>query len=244
MLVISCSQNESTESNIGDLPKYSINEVDSIGISFEQLRFAPQVEIPIHELPDWFIAKIKEMEKEMAPLNYAWVYQGEWNNRTIYYLRDIFSSCLLCEVYYENGEKVAFAVSDVNDFRTTSKNWKLIYKFGLTDSVGVPFNQLQFAPQVATTTQEQPDWLVIKTKEIEKEPSPLNYVWIYQGEWNERTVYYIRDIFSSCLLCEVYYENGEKVAFGEAFDIDSFETTSKNWKIIYEFGDEPYRTFY
>ena len=130
MLVVSCSQNENIESNIVDPPKYSINEVDSIDISFEQLQFAPQVEISIHELPDWLAVRINKMEKEMDPLSYVWIYQGEWNEQIIYHIRDIFSSCLFCEVYYENGEKVVFEVSDIDSFETTSKNWKIIYEFG------------------------------------------------------------------------------------------------------------------
>ena len=105
-------------------------------------------------------------------------------------------------------------------------------------------NQLKSAPSAGVSKENLPEWLIGKINEIEiihsKDISIIK-VRIYKGEWKNRTVYYIFDSFQSCMFCEVYYDNGTNIVW-TANDIasDIFCTTSKNWVLIYEFGEGIY----
>ncbi|MGV8139195.1 MAG: hypothetical protein AB2L20_28710 [Mangrovibacterium sp.] len=83
-----------------------------------------------------------------------------------------------------------------------------------------------------------PEWLAIKINEIEnRKDIDIVKVKIFQGEWNEKVVYFIRHNLNSCIFCEVYYEGGEKIVWSTEDILDAFCTTSKRWKIIYEYGN-------
>ena len=96
--------------------------------------------------------------------------------------------------------------------------------------------KLQSAPSDIHVKGAFPGWLLTKINEIETNHSKdiaIVKVEIFQGEWNEQIVYFIRHNLSSCLFCEVYYENGEKIVY----TWDNFGTTSKSWKLIYTYGN-------
>lgn len=98
--------------------------------------------------------------------------------------------------------------------------------------------QLQSAPS-SFEDNDFPEWLSIKISEIETIHSgdiSMVKVKIYRGEWNEQIVYFILNTLSSCGFCEVYYEDGTKLSFSNNSSAD-FCTSSKNWKLIYEFGN-------
>ena len=100
--------------------------------------------------------------------------------------------------------------------------------------------KLQSAPSDIHIKGAFSGWLLTKISEIETENSKdiaIVKVEIFQGEWNERIVYFIWHSLSSCLFCEVYYENGEKIIWTTGDTSDNFRTTSKNWKLIYEYGN-------
>jgi hypothetical protein len=83
-----------------------------------------------------------------------------------------------------------------------------------------------------------PEWLLLKIEEIEswhKADSRILKVRIFQGEWENRTAYFIKNSLSSCYFCEVYYEDGEQVAFNESSE--EFGRESAHWAVIYEYGN-------
>jgi hypothetical protein len=86
-----------------------------------------------------------------------------------------------------------------------------------------------------------PDWLSTKIAEIEvmhEKDVHITTIRIFKGEWQKRTVYYIFNMLNSCVFCDVYYENGEKIVWSsEEIASDNFCRTGKNWKMIYEFGE-------
>ncbi|MDR3268971.1 MAG: hypothetical protein LBT83_07885 [Tannerella sp.] len=85
------------------------------------------------DLPEWLSLKIKDIEKSWEKdkiILKVRIYQGEWKNRTIYFIKNNLSSCYFCEVYYEEGEQEVFKEKDANDFCIKSANWKLIYEYG------------------------------------------------------------------------------------------------------------------
>jgi hypothetical protein len=116
-----------------------------------------------------------------------------------------------------------------------------------TEFMAVFFAKLQSAPYADVSKEDTfPEWLLDKINEIETINSKdisIVTVQLFQCKWNNQFFYYIRNNLLSCLLCEVYDENGNKVVWPETKNPDdkysfySFCNTSNNWKIIYEFGD-------
>ena len=113
-----------------------------------------------------------------------------------------------------------------------------------TNDADVAVMFLKNLGNIKLSTGNLPDWLLIKINEIETSHSKdvsIVKVKIFQGEWNKQTVYFIYDNLHSCMLCEVYYEDGEKIALSAKEHLtDEFCTESKNWKLIYEFGEGLY----
>jgi hypothetical protein len=83
------------------------------------------------DLPEWLQLKLAIYESE--PMGLVKVYEGTWNNRTVYYIKNGLSSCLICDTYYRNGEKVVFNAGDGDLFYELSKNWKLVWKYVTLD---------------------------------------------------------------------------------------------------------------
>jgi hypothetical protein len=103
------------------------------GVLFSNLRNAPFVQISDKKLPAWLRQKINEIETMHNDdfITAVGIFKGEWNLQTIYYISDNLSSCLFCEVYFENGERVGWsAYGGSSNFQSTSKNWICLYQFG------------------------------------------------------------------------------------------------------------------
>ena len=82
----------------------------------------------------------------------------------------------------------------------------------------------------ASITQEEASRIVGERMSQETQP----YTVYAKGEWQGQVVYFIKNSLKSCMFCDVYYEEGEKVIFED--DVYTFYTASKDWKLIYEFG--------
>ena len=106
------------------------------------------------------------------------------------------------------------------------------------------FSNLQKAPHDIMAKKDFPDWLSEKVNQMEKENKKdiaIVKIRLYQGEWNEKTVYFVKNYLSSCLFCEVYYDGGKRVAWSKEYvSTDHFCHTSKDWKLIYEYGNGVY----
>jgi len=69
----------------------------------------------------------------------------------------------------------------------------------------------------------------------------MSSVYIYKGKWKKHTVYFISDSFSSCLFCNVYYEDGENIIWpADGMESTGFCSESKDWKLIYKYGEGPF----
>jgi hypothetical protein len=105
-------------------------------------------------------------------------------------------------------------------------------------------SRMEQGDEIRKGDTDYPEWLSATIKEIETLHAgdvSLIKIQIFECEWQGRTVYYISNNLSSCQFCEVYYDNGEKVEWsGQDLSADNFRSTSKNWKLIYEFGSDLY----
>jgi hypothetical protein len=104
-------------------------------------------------------------------------------------------------------------------------------------------DKLNSASLAIENEENRPEWLVAKIDEIENihsNDTAIINVQIFKGKWNEQIIYFIKNSLQSCLLCEVYYEDGTQVMLFNDSDIGSFCETSENWALIYEFGNGIY----
>ena len=109
-----------------------------------------------------------------------------------------------------------------------------------TNNTDTFLTTLKSAPSNIVEKSNFPGWLVTIINKIETENSKdvsIVKVNLFQGEWNEQIVYFVRHNLSSCIFCEVYYEKGEKIEWPTDDVMDNFCATSKNWKLIYEYGN-------
>ena len=97
--------------------------------------------------------------------------------------------------------------------------------------------KLFLATSIDAPKENLPEWLIVKINEIE-ELYFLATAKIYKGEWNNSIVYIVRNGFDSCLFCDVYFEEGTKVLWtADDISFGSFSETSKDWTVIYKFGE-------
>ncbi|MDR2120354.1 MAG: hypothetical protein LBP64_05705 [Tannerella sp.] len=85
-----------------------------------------------------------------------------------------------------------------------------------------------------------PEWIQnrIDTETAFHPSSIVIRIQVFQGEWRGQTVYYIYKNLDSCLFCPVYYEDGERVDFmWNPWLQDEFTRKSRNWKIIFDYGE-------
>jgi hypothetical protein len=110
------------------------------------------------------------------------------------------------------------------------------------DGVSFFANMKLEAPSSIVPKESLPNWLVEKINKYEGYyPNGVGLffpVRLFKGEWKERTIYYIFVPHSSCMFCELYYKDGEKCTLNDDSDLMSFQTTSKNWMLIYKIGQE------
>jgi len=129
---IGCSNSKTDEETDIETDKEEVNVDDFLN----KLQSVLSTDISKENLPEWLNGKINEIEvinsKDISIVKVL-IYMGEWRNRTVYFIYHNLSSCILCEVYYENGTKIVWTPKgDTSyDFCNNSKNWILIYKFGL-----------------------------------------------------------------------------------------------------------------
>ena len=97
--------------------------------------------------------------------------------------------------------------------------------------------KLKSAPSLSVPKENLPEWLVDELNKMERWlPHRAK---IFKGEWNRQTIYFITYSHQRCLYDDIYYENGEKIvwAFDNPVAVDDFCASSKNWVLIYEYGE-------
>jgi hypothetical protein len=94
----------------------------------EALRFAPVEMASIETLPQWILDVMGALASD--GINNISIWRGTWNDLKVCFIYSSFNSCVFCETYYENGDRIVWNVSnnDVGDFMSQSKNWVLIWR--------------------------------------------------------------------------------------------------------------------
>ena len=103
---------------------------------------------------------------------------------------------------------------------------------------GVTLDHLDLAPKIILSIENLPKFIKEIVIDYERFSSDIIYLYVYHGEWNNRTVYLTQSTFQSALF-QFYYGNGDLINFSiNDPDYNSFYSTSKNWVLIYEFGQK------
>jgi hypothetical protein len=104
-----------------------------LGIFPKVLESAPVELVQKESLPEWLRDKIEILEADDT--DFVTVWRGEWNGKVIYYYLPIVSSCIYCDIYFEDGTQLKWGGNDSSDFEnfcSESKNWRAIYQIGET----------------------------------------------------------------------------------------------------------------
>ena len=138
----------------------------------------------------------------------------------------IASLCIVCTVFF-----ASLLTSGCNE-----KNESSIMDFGTF------LQSLNDAPVALVSKDNLPKWLKERIdlyEGIGSEfglPSPGRF---YRGTWNGRVIYFISSPAHSCPMCDVYYENGERIIWsGDGRDTEKFRSESKGWVLIYQTGNQ------
>ena len=95
---------------------------------------------------------------------------------------------------------------------------------------GVYLKDIGSAPTALVSKEDLPEWI-----NVDALLSPFA---IYKGEWRNRTVYFVSEPLHSCAMCKVYYGNGEHIEFDNLrANLNDFNSTSKNWVLIYAYPE-------
>ena len=83
---------------------------------------------------------------------------------------------------------------------------------------------------------ETPEWLLNYIEQIEDDPFYRNGI-IYLYRWKEDYYYDVLSRYRSCIVCEVYYSNGELVSWDYKSVVD-YTANRKKIKIVWEWKDK------
>jgi len=92
---------------------------------------APVALVSVKDLPEWLQDRIYALEEEFcnasSPIyEEARVYQGKLENRSVYFVRNPYNNCIICDIFHENGERAVSAC----DIFSAVKNWVIIWQCG------------------------------------------------------------------------------------------------------------------
>ena len=99
-------------------------------------------------------------------------------------------------------------------------------------------DQLQFVPRNILPKASLPEWIVKEINDFDEwwRTMRYGYLQIAKGEWNEQIVYLFRNWSD---MTSVFTESGIEIYYKSERYITDL-STSKNWVVIYEFGDVTY----
>lgn len=80
--------------------------------------------------------------------------------------------------------------------------------------------------------RDTPQWLKEKIETFKKDPMSRDKV-VYRYEWNGKFIYDIYSAASSCMFCEVYEQNGNKVQFTTEAMLQDYIKNRKNEIIVW-----------
>jgi hypothetical protein len=78
--------------------------------------------------PAWLNTMISQLER--SPLPGISIYAYKWNEKYYYHVQNPISSCLFCEIYNYDGERVTFTDDEFSDFANNGKRIRAVWEKG------------------------------------------------------------------------------------------------------------------
>lgn len=102
------------------------NEGQTNEVTFTSLDFAPKALLSKEDLSPWLLAQVEQLESIRGIK--ACIYKGIWHGKPVFYIYNSFSSCALCDVFWEDGKRIDWQSSEESiEFTETSADWACIY---------------------------------------------------------------------------------------------------------------------
>jgi len=76
-------------------------------------------------LPRWLSQYIDSLKPDNVREVAA--YRARWKGNVVYYVSDLFSSCIMCATFTSDGEKIDWSINNSDDFLKSSTDWECIY---------------------------------------------------------------------------------------------------------------------
>ena len=81
------------------------------------------------DTPAWLKVKIDSMSTNQL-YHTSKVYRNTWHNSYTYYIFNPWSSCVYCELYYDNGDKIIFTDDEmIQDYMNNRKDEIIIWEW-------------------------------------------------------------------------------------------------------------------
>lgn len=102
------------------------NEDQTSEARFTSLDFAPTALLSKEDLSPWLLSQVEQLEGIRGIK--AAIYKGIWHGKQVFYIYNNFSSCALCNVFWEDGKRIDWQSSEESmEFVGTSTDWTCIY---------------------------------------------------------------------------------------------------------------------
>ena len=101
---------------------------DTAPLSFDFYKDAEDELVGKDGLPEWLLSRVSSLESfSIMHWGTVKVFRGIWRGRVVYVIYNSYTSCQMCEMYYDDGENINWDKEDYVEFMNESTGWKCIY---------------------------------------------------------------------------------------------------------------------
>ncbi len=137
-VLTACNNHESLENTADDLIHDENSENKNSGDDVIQAIWPAIIsgyeqDFEKDDIPKWLLEYIDSLKPDNVR-NVA-AFQGKWKGEVVYYVHDDYFSCVLCDTYKADGEKIDWSKIDYKEFFKSVTDWECIYlsKFRIQD---------------------------------------------------------------------------------------------------------------
>lgn len=112
-----CNSEENSEN--------TISESEQLLLVRKALAKAPEQIAEEEDLPEWLSEFVYTLTQDDA--RKVMVYQAKWKEEDVYYVYDMYASCLMCSTFKSDGDRIDWSETDLWEFWESATDWKCIY---------------------------------------------------------------------------------------------------------------------
>ena len=112
-----CNSDENSET--------TLSESEQLLLVRKALARAPEQIVEEEDLPEWLSEFVYSLTQDS--IREVAAYQAKWEGEDVYYVYDLYASCLMCSTFKSDGERIDWSETDVVEFWESATDWKCIY---------------------------------------------------------------------------------------------------------------------